>query len=223
MLNRLLFAAPLLLLSSLPGNAQDVPPAAASWLRCAALGALAEKGAPDKVAKDAAAEIRSKYEELFGAYIAAMQGSSANPKIVRQRVKTSVDAMIEKRRLLNKEEQPVLIACQQSMERLTKNIAETVQLMVSATPKPTETVMSRDMWATCSAALGWAVQSGMTGDPQVRDAAVRYRQLFQSAAKQQGLSDEQIKKGLADLQKVAATKSANELKSAVASCVRQKP
>ncbi|WP_342642255.1 hypothetical protein [Rhodoligotrophos ferricapiens] len=204
-------------------SAQSVPPAAASWLRCAALGALAGKGAPDKVSKEASTKLEANYKELFTAYLVALEGKGADPRVVRTRVAGLIHAMIEKRRMLNREEQPALLACLRDMDRLTADIPETVRKMVTATPRPTESTMRRDMWATCSVALAWAVESGLTGDPEVRNAARRYRQLFQIDARRQGLSDAEIDKGLNELKAVASKKSVNELKSAIASCVREKP
>lgn len=210
-------------LMAVTAAAEPIPPAAVSWLRCSALGALAAKGAPDAISRKASELVHRRYEELFTAYLIAMDGKSAKPRVTKTRVAQSIAAMIANRKMVNKLEQPILLACTKDLDRLTADIPDTVKKMVAATPRPTQTSMQREMWATCSVALSWGLESGLTSEPEVRTAARRYRQLFQGMAKQQGMDDAEIKEGLDALKKIAAQKPPNELKSAIASCVRAKP
>ncbi|WP_137392041.1 hypothetical protein [Rhodoligotrophos defluvii] len=219
----LMAAAALALLSAPAAAQQSVPPAAASWLRCAALGALAERGAPDAMSKKASAAVHARYRDLFVAYMVALEGKKVDPRVVGTRVAGTIQSLIAERRGLNRTEQPILLACLKDLDRLTANVPETVRKMVAATPRPTQTTMHRDMWATCAVALQWSLESGLTSDPEARAAARRYHQLFQGAAKQQGLSDAEIENGLKELKAIAAKKSPNDLKSAITSCVREKP
>lgn len=215
--------AAFLVLAATPAYAQAIPPAAGTWLQCAALGRIAEKGAPDAVARKAAGEIHRKYKELFVTFLHEWGGKSTTKKVVDGRVETSLKALVGDRKSLNADEKPQILACQRDLERLTSNIPETARRMAEATPKPGEVKQKTEMWATCAVAMGWAIDSGLSHDPKVRSGARRYQQMFVGFAQQQGMKKEEIETGFEALKKVAATKTPNELKSAIASCMRELP
>lgn len=214
--------AALLASTAAPAAAQTIPPAAGSWLQCSALGIVAERGAPDPVAKKAAAEIHQKYKLLFATYLQELQGATTL-KVMEQRIETSLKALAGDRKALTKTEEPQLLACQKDLDRLTSDIPDTARKMAAATPKPEETKLRTEMWATCAVAMSWAIESGLSHDANVRDGARRYRQMFYGVAHEQGMKKEAVEQGLDALKKLASTKSPNELKSAISSCLRELP